>query len=91
MVVVPDGAMAQSDGDALPGAHAPADDAYVIVALTSLVVAVTTAAVVPAGAAAVYDVVVLTNAGDSSPGSMSSSPSDASLDAPAGATVTTIV
>jgi hypothetical protein len=53
IVVVPDDAIAHVDGDAFPGVHAPAVDEYATVALTSLVVAVTAALVVPAGASTV--------------------------------------
>ena len=42
-------ATAQSDGDAFPGVHAPADDATATVALTSFTVAVTAVLVVPFG------------------------------------------
>jgi hypothetical protein len=71
----------------LPTAHGPADDAYDTVAPGSLGVAVTSALVVPSGTSAVYDVVVLTNAGASVPGEIASPLSDASSD---GCTVTSM-
>jgi hypothetical protein len=88
MVVVPEAAIAQSDGDAFPGVHAPADDAYATVALTSFVVAVTATLVVPLGTSAAYDVVLLTNNGVSAPGATARS---ASVASPGSSTVTTTV
>jgi hypothetical protein len=52
----------------VPVAHAPADDEYTTVALTSAAAAVTAVLVVPFGTCAAYDVVLLTNAGDRAPG-----------------------
>jgi hypothetical protein len=80
IVVAPEAAMSHVDGDAFPGEHAPPVDAYATVALTSFVVAVTAALVVPNGTSAVYSIVVLTNAGVNTPGSIASSASIASSD-----------
>ena len=80
MVVVPGDAIAHVDGDAFPGVHVPAVDAYDTVAFASLFVAVTTIDVVPTDATVVYDFVTLKNAGVRSPGCMSRSISAASLD-----------
>ena len=73
-----------------PAVHAPADDEYATVAPTSVVVAVTATLVVPAGTSAVYDVVLLTNAGDNSPGAIVKSPSEASGTAGACSAITSV-